>query len=58
MVSKSCRQYAADRDATRLPRGHVLFDPHVAFALADDFAVQPVVYLVSAFRWSFHESPM
>ena len=53
---------ASDHHPAHLPRRHVLFDRHPAAVLAWRDLLNPVVYLVSGFRWSFFEiadvSPM
>jgi hypothetical protein len=45
---------AADRHAADLPRRHVLFDRHAAPFWQTITLFNPVVYLISGFRWSFY----
>ena len=40
--------------AAHLPRRRVLLDRHAAAGVAHVQPVQPVVYLISGFRWSFY----
>ena len=45
----------ADRDAAHLSRRPVLFDRHAAAGVAEVPLLNPSVYLISGFRWSFFE---
>ena len=44
----------AGRHAADLPRRQLLFDQHAAAGLAHVTLFNPVVYLISGFRWSFY----
>ena len=46
----------ADRDPAVVPRRQLLLDRHAAPVLAGVSLLNPVVYLISAFRWSFFGS--
>ena len=47
---------AAHRHAAHLSRRRVLFDRHAAAVVAHRELFNPVVYLISGFRWSFYGS--
>jgi ABC-2 type transport system permease protein len=44
----------ARRDAAHVPGGAILFDRHAAASVAHVSLFNPVVYLISGFRWSFY----
>ena len=52
-LREAAARAAADHHAADLSRRHLLFDQHAAAVLADVTLFNPVVYLVSGFRWSF-----
>jgi len=54
---ENSRPYRSDHHAAHLSRRQLLLHRHAAAFLADGLALQPVVYLVSGFRWSFYASP-
>ena len=54
-LREAAARAASDHHPAHLPRRHVLFDRHPAAVLAGVTLFNPVVYLVSGFRWSFFE---